>query len=304
MVFFWLASILFLGLLALLFGVERKMLHEGRARRRALIIDAVRLTAVAAMFLALPVAEPRPLATIGLGLAAFAFVAVPTTWMLAIGGVDQKWELRRVQEEAARLMASYPSPMPADGAARLRRLTREVGRLGNAETEELCGLLSRRYKDWIDGSSEPLEMGRRAIRIYDLQRELYPDDVRPPELSEAEATFRWRLYRTVLAMAELGAAEQTPKQELRFRELVAGLDGYRRSDTSSFIGGIQTSARAWLKRTPPRTPWTPTSGLPKGKPTIDDMRPKLWPRTSIFWGAILDDDDRQALRQVREAGWK
>jgi hypothetical protein len=304
MVFFWLASILFLGLLALLFRVERKMLHERRARRRALIIDAVRLTAVGAMFLALPVAEPRPLATIGLGLAAFAFVAIPSSWMLAIGGQDQKWELKRLQEEAAGLMTSYPSPMPADGAARLRRLTREIGRLRTAETEELCRLLSERYQDWIDGSSRPLELGRRAIRIYDLQRDLYPDDVRPTELSEAEATFRWRLYRTVMAMAELGTAEQTPEQESRFRELVAALDGYRRADTSSFIGGVQTSARAWLQRTPPRNPWTPAAGLPKGKPTIDDMRPRLWPRTSTFWGAILDEEDRLALRQAREAGSK
>jgi hypothetical protein len=302
MVFVWLASILFLGLLALLFRVERKMLHEGKARRRALIIDGVRLTAVAAMFLALPVAEPRPLATIGLGLAAFAFVAIPSSWMLAIGGVDQKWDLKRIQEEAAGLMASYPSPMPPDGAARLKRLTREIGRLRNAETDELCVLLSQRYSDWIDGSSQPLELGRRAIRIYDLQRELYPDDVRPTELSEAEATFRWRLYRIVMAMTDLGTPEQTPDQESRFRELVADLDNYRRPDTSSFIGGVQTSARAWLQRTPPRAKWTPSNDLPKGKPTIEDMRPRLWPRTSTFWGAILDEEDRLALKQARRAG--
>jgi hypothetical protein len=297
MVFFWLASILFLILLAVLFRVERMMLREGRARRRALIIDGVRLAAVAAMFLALPVAEPRPLATIGLGLAAFCFVAIPSTWMLAIGGMDPKWELKRVQEEAAGLMARYPSPMPPEGAAQLRRLTRYVGRLRNAQTGELCRLLTERYRDWIEGTSQPLELGRRSIRIYDLQRDLYPDDVRPTELSEEEATFRWRLYRIMMNLVELGVPDQTAEQEARFHALVADLDSYRRKDTAGFIGGLQASARAWIRRKPPRHRWDPTAGVPAGKPTIEDVRPQLWPKTSIFWGAILDEEDRIALRE-------
>ena len=126
MIFFWLASVLFVIVLAILFRTERMMLHEGRARSRALVMDGVRLAAVAAMFFALPAAQPRPLATIGLGLAAFAFIAVPSSWMLAIGGIDPKWELRRIQAECAALMARYPSPMPPDGAAEMRRIVRYV----------------------------------------------------------------------------------------------------------------------------------------------------------------------------------
>jgi len=302
MIFFWLASILFVILLAALFRIERMMLQEGRARRRALIIDGVRLTAVAAMFFALPIAEPRPLATIGLGLAAFGFVALPSTWMLAIGGIDQKWELKRIQEEAVGLMARHPSPMPADGAAEMRRLVRYVGRLRNSETGELCDLLIARYQDWIEGSQRPLELGRRSIRIYDLQRELYPDDVRPTELSEEEATFRWRLYRTLMGMIESGVADQTPEEEARFRQLVSDLDTYRREDTASFISGVETSARGWLRRRRPRVPWQPSAGVPAGKPTFESIRGRLWPRTSIFWGAILDEEDRRALKEARRAG--
>ena len=58
MIFFWLASVLFVVVLAILFRTERMMLHEGRARSRALVMDGVRLAAVAAMFFALPAAQP------------------------------------------------------------------------------------------------------------------------------------------------------------------------------------------------------------------------------------------------------
>ena len=91
-----------------------------------------------------------------------------------------------------------------------------MSRLRTAETAQLCDLLVARYTDWIDGTQRPLDLGRRSIRIYDLQRELYGEEVRPPELEECEATFRWRLYRVFNEMAECGGAEQTPEQKARF----------------------------------------------------------------------------------------
>jgi hypothetical protein len=300
--FYWLAvGLVFIMILAALFQHERRALAESQARRRALIFDAFRLIAVALMFFALPIAEPRPLATIGLGLAAFAFVAVPSSWMLAIGGQNHRVELKRVQEEAAAVMAKYPSPMPNQGAAELRRSIEAVRRLRKPDTAELCDLLIARYEDWIEGARNPLDLGRRSIRVYDLQRELYPDGVRPTELPEDEATFRWRLYRNLIELLDSGASEMTVEGEARFRELVANLDNYRRKDTKSYIGGVQTSARAWLRRRPPRGDWQPAAGIPAGKPTFEDIRQQLWPRTSIFWGAILDEEDRNALKQAREA---
>lgn len=294
MIFFWLASILFVVVLAILFRTERMMLHEGRARSRALVMDGVRLAAVAAMFFALPAAQPRPLATVGLGLAAFAFIAVPSSWMLAIGGIDPKWELRRIQAEAAALMARYPSPMPADGADEMRRIVRYMSRLRTAETAQLCDLLVARYTDWIDGTQRPLDLGRRSIRIYDLQRELYGEEVRPPELEECEATFRWRLYRVFNEMAECGGAERTPEQKARFLGLTQELDAYRRDDTGSFIDGVQASARAWLKSRRPER-WQPSIGVGHLSPAVEEGTRQLWPRTSVFWGAILDETDRREL---------
>ena len=301
MVFFRLASVLFVVVIAFLFHTERKMLQEGRARTRAMVMDGVRLAAVAAMFFALPVAEPRPLATIGLGLAAFAFVVVPSSWMLAIGGVDPKWELRRIQEEAAGLMTRYPSPMPEDGAEAMRDVVGAVNAQRTTQTAQLCDLLIARYEDWIAGSHRPLETCRRTIRIYELLRELYGEDIRPPELDEMEATFRWHLYRVYNEMTVCGVAEQTPEQRARFINRMRELESYRRADTDFFITGLQASARGWLTIRNGREPWPPTTEVGDVASAIDEGRRHLWPRTNVFWGAILDETDRRELARSVEA---
>jgi hypothetical protein len=299
MVIFWLASVLFVILLAILFRTERMALEEGRARRRALVMDGIRLAIVALMFLALPLAEPRPVATIGLGLAALGFVAVPTRWIIALGGVDPKWDLRPVQARAAVLMGQYRSPMPPDGADRMRLLLHELAGLRSADTAELCDLLAARYGDWIAGTSEPLAQARRSIRIYDLQRELYGDDVKPPQLDEGEATFRWRLYRAIGTLTELGAAQATPEQRARFGEIVRELGAYRRDDTTELIDCLAESGRSWLRSRSAR-PWRMAAGAAEPEPLVEQARLRLWPGTSVFWGAILDESDRRELAPLRE----
>jgi hypothetical protein len=294
MMFLWLATALFVVLLALLFRVERMMLLESRARGRAVVMDGVRLVAVVAMFLALPAAEPRPLATIALGLVAVGFMVMPSSWMLAIGGLAPKWELRHIQSEAADLIARYPSPMPADGADAMQRIVADVVRLRTLETAQLCDLLVARYTDWIDGTQRPLDLGRRSIRIYDLQRELYGDEVRPPELEEYEATFRWRLYRVFNEMVECGQADPSRDQKARFFELIDVLELFRRDDTAAFIDGVQASGRAWLKSRR-REAWQPGIVVGDPVPAVEEGRRQLWPRTSVFWGAILDEADRREL---------
>jgi hypothetical protein len=302
MIVFWLASALFVAVLAALFRTERRKLRAGHARRRAVILDGLRLAGVAGMFLALPAAQPRPLASIGLDLVGFAIIAMPSSWILAIGGVDPKWELRRVQEEASALMGRYPSPMPVEGTASMRRLVRYVTQLRTSETAQLCDLLVARYNNWIDGTQRPLDLGRRSIRIYDLQREIYGEEVRSPEFGESEATFRWRLYRVFLEMTECGLAGQTVPQKVLFLDLIHELDSYRREDTASFIDGVQSSAYAWLKSPNPTDPWQPSIGVGDLEPLVDEGTRRLWPRTSVFWGAILDETDRRELATARQAG--
>jgi hypothetical protein len=297
---FWVSSVVFVVLLAALFRAEREALAEERARSRALLLDAGRLTAALLMFLALPLAEPRPLATIGLGLAVFAFVAVPTSWALSAGGVDPIWELRRLQAEGAELMTRYRSPMPPEGAEKMRQLIADLERTCSPETVELCSLLAARYQDWIAGEYRPLDLGRRVIRVYDLQRHLFGDEVRPPELSEEEATFRWRLYRVFAEMVDCATGQQTARQRDRFARLLRELDVYRRDDTAAFIDGVKLAATVWQEAPGPRQAWRPAvairRGAAQGKRTA-----ALWPRTSVFWGAILDGADRAELEKITRA---
>ncbi len=293
-------SVIFGILLAGLFQVERRMLEEQRARRRAMILDAGRLVAAELMFLALPFAEPRPLATIGLGLAIFAFVVVPSSWAVNLGGIDPRWELRRLQTEGAELMERYPSPPPPEGAAQLEELMASLARVRSGETSELCDLLAARYRDWIAGSYVPLALGRRAIRIYDLQRRLYPDDTRAPRLSQDEATFRWRLYRVFGELVECGAQGSAERQE-RWLRLLRDLDAYRRPHTGEFIDSLQASIRAWLKRPDPKAVWRPSPHHWRGAAARGSSAP-VWPDTSVFWGAILDESDRAQLRHSLATG--
>jgi hypothetical protein len=298
--FFWLGSILFAILLAALFTTERALLAEQRARRRAQVLDAARLTASLLMVLALPFAQPRPLATIALGLAAFAFIAVPSTWALNLGGVDPRWELRRLQAEGAALMRRFGSPMPPDGAAAMRELMADLERVRTEDTAELCDLLASRYEDWIAGSYRPLELGRRVIRIYDLERRLYGDELQPAPLPQDEATFRWRLYRVFGSLVESGQAEQTAQQAARFSGLIHELERYRRADTSDLIDGLEASASAWLELPAPRPAWSPDRAQRRGAVAGSAGEP-LWPATSVLWGAVLDESDRLELRRAREA---
>jgi hypothetical protein len=295
---FWVGSVVFAVLLAVLFRAEREALAEKRARRGAMILDAGRLTAALLMFLALPIAEPRPLATIGLGLAAFAFVAVPTSWALNAGGVDPRWELRRLQAEGAELMARYQSPMPPEGVEKMRAVIADLELARSIETAELCDLLADRYEDWIAGEYRPLDMGRRVIRIYDLQRQFFGDEVRPPELSEEEATFRWRLYRVFGEMVDCGVAEPTTRQRDRFSKLIRELESHRRHDTGAFIDGVRLSATVWQEAPGVRQAWQPAAPIRRGA-AQGKRNPALWPRTSVFWGAILDGADRVELQKAR-----
>ena len=187
----------------------------------------------------------------------------------------------------------------------MRRIVADVTRLRTVETAELCDLLVARYNAWIEGSHRPLDQGLRSIRIYDLQRQLYGEDVRPPELDEEEATFRWRLYRVFGELVELWVAEQTPQQRSRFGKLIHALDSFRREDTVSFIEGVQSSARAWLRLHEQRAPWQAALAALAAAPAVDEARRRLWPRTSVFWGAILDENDRLELTPIgqnRSAG--
>jgi hypothetical protein len=64
---------------------------------------------------------------------------------------------------------------------------------------------------------------------------------------------------------------------------------------------VQASARAWLRFRTDGEPWQPAIGVGDLAPVLEEGRHRLWPRTSVFWGAILDETDRRELAPTRRS---
>jgi hypothetical protein len=299
---FWAASLGLVVFFTALFRSERLALIQARARGRAVFLSGARYILAMLLFLALPLAlRVSVLAALDVGLFVFALLVLPTSLVLRLGGQVPKLELRHVQREAAALMAAQDGSPSAEAMDSMRELIGHVDSLRTAETNELCSLLVARYSDWIAGSSRPLDLGRRSIRVYEIDRELYGDEIRPPEHDQEEATFRWRLYRVFGELVDAGSAGRTPEARARFKECLAELEAYRRPDTAGFIDSVKASAQAWLKSRRSR-PWQPAIGVGDVGQAIEDAQRQLWPSASAFWGAILDEEDRRELAPARRRG--
>ena len=294
---FWVVALALVGLFTLLFYVERLALVAAQARDRTIALSGLRYVLAMALFMTMPLTYTNWLLTFDVGLFVFALLILPTTLLIRIGGREPSRELRHLQREAASLMAAYASPPPAKPAAKMTKVIVRLQGLRTDETRELCSLLVSRYSDWLSGSSRLLDLGRRSIRVYEIDRELYGDEIRPPEHDQQEATFRWRLYRIFGAMVDAGAEGKTPAARERFKELLAELAHYRRDDTADFIDSLKSSAETWLKSRR-QGPWQPGIGV-KVNGTIEEAQRRLWPSASVFWGAILDEEDRRELAPAR-----
>jgi hypothetical protein len=294
---FWVVSLGLVGLFTLLFNVERTALLRVHARDRAVVLSGVRYVVAMLLFLAMPLTYPNWLLTFDVGLFVFALLILPTPLILRLGGQEPTRELRHVQREAAALMAAHTSPPPPEVADAMEKLIAQLIRLRTDNTRELVTLLVERYSDWVSGSSRLVDLGRRSIRVYEIDRELYGDEIRPPEHDQDEATFRWRLYRVFGELVDAGSKERTPETRGRFKALLAELETYRREDTEAFIDGVRASAQAWL-RSRRGGAWQPGIGVSDGQ-TIEDVQRRLWPSASVFWGAILDEEDRRELAPAR-----
>jgi hypothetical protein len=301
MLWFWALSLGLIVVFTIMFRAERLALLDAYARSRAIFLSAARYIVAMVLFLCLPFVHPLTLVTVDIGLFLFALLVLPTSLILRLGGQENKLVLRQVQREATALMAAHDAPPPPDAVAAMELLIGQVNRLRNRDTRELCNLLVARYSDWIDGSSRPLDLGRRSIRVYELDRELYGDEIRPPEHDEEEATFRWRLYRIFGEMVDVGAQPRTPGSRARFKALIGELDAYRRPDTAGFIDSVTASAKAWLKSRR-RGAWQPAIGVGELGEAIQEAHRRLWPSASVFWGAILDEADRRELAPARRQG--
>ncbi len=284
---------------------EWEGLTEGHARPATQVMNAARWSFVIALcWVLIPVAfaqSPAERAATTLGLAALigALMLVPVRWFVRIGGRDPMWEARRSRVEVTQLtnmMRQDPGSVAPD---RPWKLISRLERSRSPETAELCDLLVAEVEDVQARAESWNEAGRRTIRIDELCRRLWPDDMPPPDFTPAEATFRWGLYRTFGELMDSGAANPGPEARGDLQRLLSSLSRFRRSDTTAFIRDVRSSARSWLDEQSSERPWIEGYDFSVlGSGGLEEVK-ALWARDSALWGAELDEDDRRALQEDR-----
>jgi len=192
-----------IGVLAVFFFlVESESLSDGHARVRTQVINAARWALVIALaWVLIPVAfsESGPQrATTILGMVGFvgALMLVPVRWFVRIGGRQPTWELRRVKIETTQLANRVRRDPASVDPVKLTDAIDRIVALRTLETSEFCDLIAAELQDLLRGAESWNEAGRRAVRIDELSREMWPGALPPPDHDPSEATFRWRMYRT------------------------------------------------------------------------------------------------------------
>jgi hypothetical protein len=282
------------------FLAEGDSLSEGQARTRTQVLNAARWAIVIALTWSLiPAAAdagPQRGPTI-LGLATLigATMLVPVRWFVRLGGIAPTWELRRSKIEVAQLATKIRRRRGSVSTLSLRDAIARIESVRAPELCQLCDLLVAQLDDLIVGSEAWTESGRRSIRIDEISRELWPDDMPPPDFDRDEATFRWHLYRTFGSMIELGLAKPSRSSLDEFGRLRVSLEEFRRDDTFRFIDAVWQSADRWLAEPMPTKPWITSFEFKElGPDGLAEVR-KIWGRDAAMWGARLDDDDRVAI---------
>lgn len=283
------------------FVIEGESLNAAHARIRTQVLNAGRWGLVIALsWVLIPVAltgrpEERVPTIIGLATFTGALMLAPLRWLVRIGGRERNWELRRVKLEATRLANQVRRDPSSVSEVRIKDTIARVEALRTPDVSELCDLIVAELNDMLAGSESWNEAGRRAIRIDELSRGLWPSDVPPPDHDPDEATFRWKMYRTFGQLMEIGVLDISPDSRREFQTLLTSLDEFRRPDTSAFIEDVQKSAHRWLTRTAARKPWIDSFDFkalgPNGLSEVRD----IWGRDASMWGARLEDSDRVAI---------
>lgn len=226
-----------------------------------------------------------------------AVILIPVRWFVRIGGREPTWELRRARVEVAQManrVRRNPTSVPAH---RLREAIVHLQTIRTPDTAELCDLLVAELEDLLSGAESWNEAGRRSIRLDQLCRAIWPDDVPAPEFDPVEATFRWQLYRSFGRMIELGQADPTRTAVYAFEGLKDSLAVSRREETFRFIDAVQQSADRWLARPEKDRPWIESFEFRTlGPDGLAEIK-QLWGREASLWGAELDEDDVRALAE-------
>lgn len=291
------------ALVIFFFFVEWDLLSEGHARVRTQLLNVTRWAIVIALsWVLIPAAfsdtGPQRAATI-IGMAGLigAVMLIPVRWFVRLGGLQPAWELRRAKVEVSQLASRVRRAPGSVTSIRFQDAVDRVSGLRTPETAELCDLLLAELADLRAGSESWNEAGRRSIRIDDLSRRFWPDDMPAPDYDPNEATFRWHLYRTFGRMMDLGAAEASSGSRAQFTSLLDNLEGFRRADTRGFIDLVKQSADRWLLLQSGSSPWISSFDFePLGPDGLAEIK-KIWGRDAAMWGADLDEGDRAALKR-------
>jgi hypothetical protein len=253
-------------------------------------------------WLLIPAAEANPgpqrAATI-VGLAGLigAVILIPVRWFVRLGGREPSWELRRARVEVAQIsnrVRRNPTSVPV---ARIQDAIARLAALRTADTAELCDLLTAELSDFMSGAESWNEAGRRSIRIDQLCRSIWPDDMPVPDFDFQEATFRWHLYRTFGQMMELGAARPSSATRRTFEQARDSLVRFRRDSTFRFLDAVHQSADRWLAPAVPDRPWIESFEFKAlGPDGLAEVK-RIWGREAAMWGAQLDDGDLRAIAQ-------
>jgi hypothetical protein len=281
-----------------LWWAEEWELRRAHARLRTRALNALRLGGAYTFLVAGLVIGSQPgspsLVLLPLGLAVIGLAVVPMSWVLRAGGLAPIWEIRQVYRAASRQKGRGPTPLPAEIAAAQRRYRDRLEYLKAPATSEWINLMVADIDDWISSRYWLVDVGRRLIRLHEIDLEMLGAEAPAAERSPEEATFLWLLYRIFARMYDWGGAPRSPDTDDDFRSLAAQLDQFRRPDTEAFIDGIQASAHAWAA-SGLEAQWGRADGITGLGPDIDAEYWRLWPNLRVIWGAELDEDDRREL---------
>jgi hypothetical protein len=284
-------------LFTILWILDLRDFRRVHARASVVVLNGFRWAIGAGVFLSglwvLPRSSPAQWLLVAL-FAALAFL--PHGWLVRIGGVEPKWRLRALQDDASRLTRRLLPGRPAELRHALGGLIEQIRAIDAPELREMRDLLVADFTDTMMGGVHFADTGLRAIRIYQIEAQVFGADARPPEFQSDEATFRWRLFRTVGDMIDCGAVRK-PDHMTRLRQLIEQLNQFRRPDLEVFIDELSASAAEWIE-SGSSPDWPRGGSIGALGPSIDQSYQQFWPRKSVFWGAELDERDLRALPSV------
>jgi hypothetical protein len=283
------------------FLIESEGLSQIHARVRTQLFNTIRWALViAVVWLLIPATfseatGDRPAVIVGMVALAGALMLIPVRWLVRIGGRERTWELRSARLEVARLANRIRRDSGSVAPERLSETIARVRLLRTPGTRELCDLMLSELEDLRVGAESWNEAGRRSIRLDEISRQLWPQDVPPPDYDADEATFRWRMYRTFGRLMEIGATELTAESRNEFELLLASLYEFRRPDTKAFIADVRRTANRWLKSGDAAGRWIEGFDFRALGPNgLAEVR-QIWGRDAALWGARLDDEDLRAI---------